>query len=93
MPGATPAKTACFLEHHADREARLLITVNWDFGAPVTQEGCQCRVFVGMCSSHPEHMPPVLADAQRPPWRGARAIPPLSVIAIKRGHGGEWGHP
>ena len=39
MAGATPAKTACFLEHHADREARLLITVNWDFGAPVTQAG------------------------------------------------------
>ena len=39
MPGATPAKTACFLEHHADRAARCLITVNWDFGAPVTQAG------------------------------------------------------
>ena len=39
VPRATPAKTACFLEHHADRAARLMIAVNWDFGAPVTQAG------------------------------------------------------
>ena len=39
MPGATPAKTACFLEHHADRAARCFITVNWGFGAYATQEG------------------------------------------------------
>ena len=59
MPGATPAKTACFLEHHADRAARCLITVDWDFGAPVTQAG-------GPLSSELGSMYPIYSPSSPP---------------------------
>ena len=59
MPGATPAKPACFLEHHADHAARSLITVNWDFGAPVTHEGGPLSSELGsMYPIYPPSSPP-----------------------------------
>ena len=77
MPGATPAKTACFLEHHADREARLSITVNRDFGAPTTQAGGPSRLDWALCILYiPLEAPPTLGLAHPP---GDRGRAPLKV--------------